>query len=64
VEYGREHIIHNGTYKRSTARRDPICMDRSLPSCYGCGWPGVIKAKCRKCNSTVQVDSTQPPNLN
>ncbi|GIX96733.1 hypothetical protein CDAR_591611 [Caerostris darwini] len=56
VEYGKGPTIHfDRTYKRSTtqndrkpalsgvpsqSRRDPIYMDKSLPSCYGCGAPG------------------------
>ncbi|GIY07486.1 hypothetical protein CEXT_3761 [Caerostris extrusa] len=38
-------------------------MDRFLPSCYGCRTPGVIKATCRKCNPTVQIDDAQSPTL-
>ncbi|GIY05916.1 hypothetical protein CDAR_440601 [Caerostris darwini] len=80
VEYGRgPNIRCDITYKISTtqnnrkpalsgvpskSRGDPIYMGRFLPLCYDCGAPGVIKAKCRKCNSTVQVEDAQPPTLN
>ncbi|KAF8787755.1 Gag-Pol polyprotein-like protein [Argiope bruennichi] len=46
------------------SRRDPSYKDRPPLSCYGCGEPGVVKAKCAKCNPMVQGDRTQPPTLN
>ncbi|KAF8795000.1 hypothetical protein HNY73_002902 [Argiope bruennichi] len=48
----------------SQSRRDPSYKDRPPLSCYDCGAPGVVKAKCAKCNPMVQGDSTQPPTLN
>ncbi|KAF8795401.1 Gag-Pol polyprotein-like protein [Argiope bruennichi] len=48
----------------SQNRRDPNYKDRSTLSCYGCGAPEVVKAKCAKCNPMVQGDSTQTPTLN
>ncbi|KAF8781604.1 Transposon Tf2-6 polyprotein like [Argiope bruennichi] len=48
----------------SQSRRDPSYKDRPPLSCYGCGEPGVVKAKCAKCNPMVQGDRTQPPTLN
>ncbi|KAF8778216.1 Retrovirus-related Pol polyprotein like [Argiope bruennichi] len=48
----------------SQSRRDPSYKDRPPLSCYGCGEPGVVEAKCAKCNPMVQGDRTQPPTLN
>ncbi|CAL1271290.1 unnamed protein product [Larinioides sclopetarius] len=61
----------------SQSRRDSINNDRAnrkgsdrfqedrIPlTCYGCGTPGVIRAKCHTCNPTSQQDASQSSSFN
>ncbi|GIX72239.1 hypothetical protein CEXT_560331 [Caerostris extrusa] len=72
----KSNIHFYRTYKRSPAQYDVrralstipsqcswdrIFKNKSLLSCYDCGGPGDIKAKCR--NTTVQGDGVQPATL-
>jgi hypothetical protein len=48
----------SGNYKYSTSKTVSKINERPI-SCYGCGKPGFIKAKCPTCSPGVKVDSAQ-----
>ncbi|CAL1267106.1 unnamed protein product [Larinioides sclopetarius] len=58
----RRDSINNDRANRKCS--DRFQEDRIPLTCYGCGTPGVIRAKCHTCNPTSQQDASQSSSFN